>query len=203
MSPTRSSKLRPLARVPSSGRYCLGMVIESPTLMPSFADFFRVARADIHADGLFGFGGPFEILLVPTVRQFHDSVASRRRTCAPASDGPRKSSNPSHPEFRLSSFPSLEIDFTEKPISSICATTRIFGVFFPAGTRTNMQDQIPRVVRFRLSPSGQKILRDRVRAGFHGHLHRTSATRSLEVQQFQAVGQESDSDPIQGMRTGG
>ena len=43
-----------------------------------FRDFLGAARADVHADRLLRFSGPFEILLVPAVGQFHDRVAIAR-----------------------------------------------------------------------------------------------------------------------------
>src|SRR5271156_5117949 len=44
-----------------------------------FGDFLGAACANVHADRVFGFSWPFEILLVPAARQFHDCVAIARR----------------------------------------------------------------------------------------------------------------------------
>src|SRR6516225_1632437 len=70
--PTRSSKLRAFARVPSRGRYSLGIVIQSPTLISELLRFFRGTRSDVNVHRLFHRAcpmRPFESRLIPTCRQ--------------------------------------------------------------------------------------------------------------------------------------
>src|SRR5579863_6920088 len=38
-------------------------------LNPKISDFLGISQADVDADGLVGFSGPFEVLLVPPIRQ--------------------------------------------------------------------------------------------------------------------------------------
>src|SRR6516162_9264207 len=130
--PTRSSKLRAFARVPSSGRYSFGIVTKSPSAIPNLA--------------------VSSLLFVPTYTRAGSSIAL----------GPLGHSNPSlsHPEGNSStpptlllsflctsttcprkycwypppststcSRPSSSIFFTSYPISSVCATNAIRGVF--------------------------------------------------------------------------
>ena len=141
-SPTRSSKARPFARVPRRGRYAFGIVMESPIFMPSFATSSGV-RAPTSTR--IAFSGPRGHSNLGSSQPFGSSTTaslSPPSLCTSAGWPAKKLSSPP-PRHTTSRRPSFEIDFTSKPISSMCATTRIRGDLFPSATVPTCRTRFP------------------------------------------------------------
>ena len=107
-------------------------------------DFFGSARADINANGIFRVWCPASVghLKFAVSQPFGSSTIASRSTFAVCTSAgwPAKKLRSPPPRHSTSRRPSLEMDFTLKPISSMWATTRIRGIFELAGGGAEMED---------------------------------------------------------------
>ena len=124
-------------------------------------DFFWSTCAHIHSNWALSTGAlhprPLEIRLVPPVGQFDHGVliagcgVDERRMAGVKIQSPRARA------IRLRGGRLSRWTSPSKPISSMWAMMRIFGVFASGGTVPRCKNQISRVVGFRLRPRRQKV----------------------------------------------